>query len=70
MHYSIFGIWTQCPSWILFSAIVLNLKIFLPSTWNVLFVSWYSGYILYNFSSTSAKVSEGKHFIGYIIEWQ
>ena len=60
---------TICPVWILLSAIVLNLKIPFPFTVKALFVSLYSGCILYNFSSTSAKVSLGRQFIPQIKEW-
>ena len=48
---------------ILFSLIVLNLKISVPFAKNVLFVSLYSGYSLYNFSSISANVELPLHGI-------
>ena len=54
---------TGFPEPTLFSLIVLNLKISVPFAKNVLFVSLYSGYSLYNFSSISANVELPLHGI-------
>ena len=53
----------------MFSFIVLNRRICFPLTKNVLFVSRYSGYSLYNNSSTSAKVELPEQGIEKHILW-
>ena len=55
------------PVPILLSLIVLNLRISFPLAKNILFVSLYSGYSLYNFSSISANIELPEHGIPYII---
>ena len=67
--YSTFNNWILSPSWILFSYIFLNLNINFPLPIRLLFVSLYSSYFWYNFSSTSAKVSVFKHLIAQLIFW-